>query len=311
MSKTPNKSLIGAFVIGAFVLIILAIVLFGSGKLFKRTMTFVLFFEKSISGLSIGSPVVFMGVPVGRVIDIRVDSTNDDISFTIPVYIELYESSHTIFLKEQMHHIKETTYLNTLISKGLRANLAQQSILTGQLMIELSFIPTAQLRDHVTMISYYKGVPVIPTVSSRFENIVSEIISLPINEIAHNILIFTEGLNKLIHTPETPELIPHFDILVQNINKSFISLEKSSKEYGKMIKATNTQVNKTLKKISRVAHKLELATQKIFGENAPTVMLINQTLQEFSQSANAIRNLANMLEQQPESIFRGKNLTQP
>ena len=57
MSKSANKTLIGAFVVGATALLLLAIAVFGSGKLFQTTSRYVLFFDGSISGLSVGSPV--------------------------------------------------------------------------------------------------------------------------------------------------------------------------------------------------------------------------------------------------------------
>ena len=69
MSKSANKTLIGAFVVGATALLLLAIAVFGSGKLFQTTSRYVLFFDGSISGLSVGSPVLFRGVPVGRVVE--------------------------------------------------------------------------------------------------------------------------------------------------------------------------------------------------------------------------------------------------
>ena len=77
MSKPANKTLIGAFVVGATALLLLAIAVFGSGKLFQTTSRYVLFFDGSISGLSVGSPVLFRGVPVGRVVEIRLTGNLD------------------------------------------------------------------------------------------------------------------------------------------------------------------------------------------------------------------------------------------
>ena len=42
MSRKVNKTVIGLFVVGALVLLIIGIVVFGSGALFKRTNKFVL-----------------------------------------------------------------------------------------------------------------------------------------------------------------------------------------------------------------------------------------------------------------------------
>ena len=61
MSKSANKTLIGAFVVGATALLLLAIAVFGSGKLFQTTSRYVLFFDGSISGLS-----VWLSGPVPR-----------------------------------------------------------------------------------------------------------------------------------------------------------------------------------------------------------------------------------------------------
>ena len=72
MSKQANTKLIGGFVIGAVVLLIAGILLFGSGKLFSHQKKFVLFFEDSVKGLNIGSPVDFRGVNIGTVTDIKI-----------------------------------------------------------------------------------------------------------------------------------------------------------------------------------------------------------------------------------------------
>ena len=45
MSNKPNTRLIGAFVVGAIVLIVLVFLVFGSGKIFERTDSWVIFFR--------------------------------------------------------------------------------------------------------------------------------------------------------------------------------------------------------------------------------------------------------------------------
>ena len=89
MSKQANTKLIGGFVIGAVVLVISGILLFGSGKLFSHQKKFVLFFEDSVKGLNIGSPVDFRGVNIGTVTDIKIVLNKRDLSLLIPVFIEI------------------------------------------------------------------------------------------------------------------------------------------------------------------------------------------------------------------------------
>ena len=109
MSKPANKTLIGAFVIGAIALLVIAVLIFGSGKFLKKTFHTVVFFEGSIKGLNEGAPVIFKGVKVGAVKEIRLiyDAAND--SLRIPVIIELepekikrdheLTGNHTLHLK--------------------------------------------------------------------------------------------------------------------------------------------------------------------------------------------------------------------
>ena len=59
MKKKPHAD--GAFVVGALVLLVIAVIAFGSGQLFRKTKEFVLYFDGSVNGLRIGAPVKFKG----------------------------------------------------------------------------------------------------------------------------------------------------------------------------------------------------------------------------------------------------------
>lgn len=318
MSNKTNKTLIGAFVVGSIVLLVFAIIIFGSGKLFKHTTMFVMFFEKSISGLTAGSPVVFMGVPIGKVTDISVDSELNEIGFTIPVYVELYENTHTIFIKHHMHKEKETQYLNELIKQGLRANLAQQSLLTGQLMIELSFISPEHQDISITQLSYYKDIPVIPTVPSKLDNIWKELTDLPFDKISANILEITESMKILLATPETSHLIPNMckflhqgTTAVTELQQTLAAIQKGSKKYGVMLETTNTQLNHMLTEAVKSLQTINDATTRLLGATSPTFLDINHAIQEFSKAAKAVRILATTLERNPEILIRGKGVNRP
>ena len=71
MSQRASPTLIGSFVVGAIVLLLVGIFLLGSGELFKKRYRFVCYFEDSVNGLREGSPVKFKGVEIGSVDQIR------------------------------------------------------------------------------------------------------------------------------------------------------------------------------------------------------------------------------------------------
>ena len=80
MAKQANRMMIGGFVVLAVIIMAASLVVFGSGKFFQKTNKYVLYFDESIKGLSVGAPVLFQGVPIGSVTSIilEADLANDE-----------------------------------------------------------------------------------------------------------------------------------------------------------------------------------------------------------------------------------------
>ncbi len=91
MTAKLYKTMVGAFVVGGIALFTVALVLLGGGKLFSNAVEYVLYFDGSVSGLSIGAPVVFRGVPMGSVTQISLVANSRDSNVTIPVTIRIDE----------------------------------------------------------------------------------------------------------------------------------------------------------------------------------------------------------------------------
>jgi len=147
MSKPASKTMIGIFVVVAIALLVAAILILGSGKFFKDNPKFVMYFQGSVKGLSVGSPMVFRGVKVGTVTEIKMLLNPKDLSLVIPVYVEFErESLGAVPGSESSEMYKKATgtrgfLVKELIGQGLRAQLEMQSIVTGQLMVALDLHP--------------------------------------------------------------------------------------------------------------------------------------------------------------------------
>src|SRR6266567_5718173 len=89
MSKKISKTAIGAFVLGAVFLMVAGVLILGSGKFFTREYVYITYFAGSVKGLSVGSPVVFRGVKIGTVTDIRIIVDPENIQLRIPVVFTL------------------------------------------------------------------------------------------------------------------------------------------------------------------------------------------------------------------------------
>src|SRR5262245_30436492 len=135
MGRKANPIIIGAFVVGAIALAVFGIVVFGSGRLFKETTPFVMYFTGSVDGLSVGSPVKFKGVEIGGVTSIQLDLGEEA---RIPVWIEIDNKK---IVARGAEWPSDRAALRAAIERGLRAQLNSQSIVTGLLFVQLDYHP--------------------------------------------------------------------------------------------------------------------------------------------------------------------------
>ena len=138
MSKQANKTAIGAFVVVAVALGVAAIIVFGSGKFFVKKDVYVAYFPGSVKGLRVGAPVVFRGVKIGEVTQIRLYADRRENIVQIPVILEVDPGN---FKNMGPPEENRREYLEKVIKSGLRAQLQMQSLVTGQLMINVDFYP--------------------------------------------------------------------------------------------------------------------------------------------------------------------------
>ncbi len=211
MSKQANTKLIGGFVLGAVALIVLGILLFGSGKLFSHQRKFVLFFEDSVKGLNIGASVDFKGVTIGTVTGIKIVLNKQDLSLLIPVFIEIDPNRITFdstqgelkALVERRGKEKIETFTQLLVSRGLKAQLSMQSLVTGQLGIHLDFYPDRPMRL-VGADPSYTG---IRTTESSLSALSKTLENIPLAEIADKVEKTLDGIEKLVNSPKIEQTL--------------------------------------------------------------------------------------------------------
>lgn len=196
MIKKANKTAIGAFVIGAVALLIIAILVFGSGALFKQSDKYVLFFDGSVKGLSVGAPVLFRGVKIGNVTDISLIYDSKTQSVLIPVIIDV-ELSRVKGVSEKPGYPDYKMF----IKHGLRAGLEIQNFVTGQLMLAFDFYPDKPEKLY-GIIKGYPELPALPISPDIFE-VMNEI---PIKEISDDLGKTVAGINRLVNSEGIYEL---------------------------------------------------------------------------------------------------------
>lgn len=327
MSKPANKTLIGIFVLGAITLLVFAVVVLGSGKLFRKTFEAVCFFEGSVGGLSVGAPVVFNGVRIGEVTDIILRYDTTDLTATIPVYIEI-DPQRLETVGPRPTSFEEN--LKLLIDHGLRARLELQSIVTGKLQVSLSFYPDRFIR----LVGADQKYPEIPTIPSTVQEITKRIEQLPLEEMIKNIATAAEGINRVVNSPEITKTIQSVSLaaeeakgLMQNLNSQVqpisSDVQQTLREAQKLIQDIDREVGPLGPSIQRTLSSIEKTSDEAgvtfrqaqqtlavlegdIGEDSELMYELKKAIKEVGTAGKAIQSLANTLERQPESLLFGK-----
>jgi paraquat-inducible protein B len=267
---------------------------------FTHKMKFVMFFDSSVRGLSVGAPVEFKGIKVGSVSDVRLEFDSADSSFRIPVVIEI-EPERIVDRNAETSDASPYETLGKLVDKGLRAQLATGSLLTGQLYVHLGMHP-----DTVAQLSGEENVlPELPTVpggmdalTASIQNFASKLETVEIDKIGKELLATLEGTNKLVNAPALQAAVADLKGTMRSLKSVLDKLDgtnindaiASAKQVLDQTKTTMTLLNSALKPDSPIQHS------------------IIQMTSELEETARSIRSLVDLLERNPESFIFGKEI---
>jgi paraquat-inducible protein B len=333
MSKPANKTLIGAFVVGAVTLAVAAIILFGSGKFFRKTDLWLTFFQGSVKGLNVGSPVVFRGVQIGEVTDIIVGFDPTKLEVLIPVFFEVDPKKfQDIGTRVET---SEADMHKALISRGMRAQLQMQSLVTGQLLINVDFYPDTpanligmeRFKDKMEFREWWE-IPSVPTPLQELEKALSE---LNIKEITEDVRKAMNGIAKLASSAELHEgiivmkdtlmdvqklarnLDSKLEPLATSIDQTLVEARAGIGDARKLIKEQAPLLVSELKKSAEAAttaldHANETlkSIENLSEEGTQLRHEVSATLTEIAAASRSVRVLADFIEQHPDALLRGR-----
>lgn len=343
MSKKANPALVGAFIVGAIVLTVAAVVIFGSGKFLKKTNTFVIFFGGSVKGLDVGAPVNIRGVRIGNVSDIILLVNHQTLAVNIEVVVEIERGKATDPLQQSASEL-----YGEFLKRGLRAQLASESLLTGKLYVDLDFHPNTPY-TLTGLDKRHEEIPAIPTdiekLRRSLDDMLAQVRQYPIKEILDRVNQTMGGVDRLVNSAETTQtlralrgsvvdlqelvkrldtrsghLTDNLDRLLKNVDAQVAPLSRSIQQTAGAARTTLDSANQqlqplasSLKDASRSAQaaleqaKKTMATvEGAAAQNSPLRGDINEAMQELAKAARSIRVLADYLERHPASLIRGK-----
>lgn len=291
MSKEPRYRRIGIFTVGGIALAVACVIFFGRFKFFDQTYTFIAYFSGSVKGLVPGAPVRFRGAKVGDVRDISIVYHSKTDSLVIPVLLELNRDSIK-GIQPAKGESRAVPLVERLIQRGLRAQLGLDSLVTGQLYVQLDFMPSVPVRLNDEDDDRY---PEIPTAPSPLDKIQKTLETLPLSEMINEFSSILKNLNQFVSSPELKEGLVDVKGLIVELRELASHIDQRVVALSGEIEALARQSTATLKN-----------AEGIIKEARPTIRDSQQTLDELEGMSRAVRRLADLLERQPQSIVFGK-----
>ena len=263
----------------------------------------VLNFGGSVRGLSPGAPVEFRGIQIGKVYDIKASLNLKDLSFKIPVIIELepgrlipdfdnIEDTENKNVKKVHGNVKAMEYF---VAKGLRAQLKTGSIITGQKYVDFDFYPDAPVR-RVNLEGIHPEIPTLPTtieeMGAKITKILAKLEKLPVEQIGNDLRDTVQNAKRFTHALEEKETVEHLNTTLQEAQQLVATLRKNAVP----------EITSALKQ----AQKSLAAAEAILSSNSTLQHKIKIALDELAGAARSIRILTNYLEQHPDALVFGK-----
>jgi len=323
----PDKRVylkVGIFSALALVLFVVGIGLLASGSFFRDKDEYILYFEGSVSGLNVGAPVVFRGVPIGKVTRISLVADDRADTITIPVGIDIIEENiRYVGMAGGVTEVARDEMMQRMKERGLRARIATVSFLTGQARIELDLLPEAPAR-------YHSADPrgEIATLSSPLEEFSRALARIDFDKIARSLLQALDSFNDLMTSEElrgsltglkrladeAALVAQAMPALLDNARKTLQAIETASDKAAQAVPRIGHDMRAALESFGKAADradKLFLDADRLISPNSATMRDVQNAVKELAEAARAIRSLATTLERSPESLLRGKGRPQP
>lgn len=237
-------------------------------------------FDQALRGLRVGAPVEFLGMEFGRVVGINLDFDPKTRTFPVNVGIVIYPQrlgqAHTKMLQALNHNPDDEQagirLMGTFIDNGLRAQARSGNLLTGQLYIALDFYPKA---PKVAFDPSARPVT-IPTLPSSLEQLQEQFQAM------------IEKINKL-----------PIERIAANLDGNLVELRKALRQFnGKTLPSIDT----TLQDMSATLK----SANATLADDSPQREQLSQTLDDLGRMTRSMRELADYLKRNPESLLRGR-----
>lgn len=301
----PNARTIGLFVIAGICLFFAGIIAFSKADLFSRKQKYVMYFGGSLKGLDVGSPVSFRGVSIGRVINIVMELDRDKGRITTPVYVEIEPDKFKV--DDGLSLLAEPP-IKKMVESGLRAQLKNQSLITGQMYIELEFHRNSPPEFKAGEKSSIDEIPTIPSpldqVQDTLKTVLEKVRTLELEKLvttaSDTMTVTHQAIKELLEV--TQKVNSRIDPIMDNIDATSGAGHETLKE----LQVTLRELNQTVDRAGKMFASIDREVNTLSPTMHKAADNSRNAFEEITFAMRAMRELADYLQRNPDAILTGK-----
>jgi phospholipid/cholesterol/gamma-HCH transport system substrate-binding protein len=314
MSAPTNHWKLGLFVVVAMMFGVGFFLYLGSRNIPKETVTYTSYFDESVTGLDLGSPVKFRGVTIGNVtvIELAPDRRHVKVAFEFPVAV-----------LDQLGIARGSGEKTRLpIPPNLRAQLNSTGV-TGIKYIGLDFF---EGQTPPNELPFPAGDRNIAAQASSMKNIEASVVQTAdrLPEVTEHVLSVLTKVDRIADQVEKERLPERVGFLLTHVDHTLTALDEKlgqldSRGLSQDGRALLSSWQGTAVRANRLLDRMDgdrglLASAERFSNSLGDAASnangftteMEHTLRDVSEAAAAVRDLADALERQPDMLIKGR-----
>ena len=232
---------IGIFSLIAITIVIAVLVVYGAGIWQQKKVYFETYIDESVQGLSVGSPVKYRGVDIGKVEKITFVSAVYHIEVTDKEYTELANDVLVVMsvTPDALKTINQQSFgIEAKIESGLRLTLTRQT-LTGIAYLELDYPKSPSPLIKVPWEPRYVYIPssksLLGNVTDKIERILKDISDLNLVNLQDKLDTLLTNLNDKVQAVDTA-------LISDKVVDTLDGINLAAKDADKLIRLASDKV---------------------------------------------------------------------
>jgi phospholipid/cholesterol/gamma-HCH transport system substrate-binding protein len=330
MSAPSNHWKLGLFVVVGVVVFLSLLVALGAASLRKETVAYETYFDESVQGLDVGSPVKFRGVTIGNVSDIGIAPDRRHVEVTSAITVSQLVSLKLVDTSQKGKLLPFNRHppVTLAVPGDLRMQLESAGI-TGVKFISIDFF---DIKDNPPPdLPFSVPANYIPAASSTLKNLEDAVVKA-VNrfpEVADQLVLVTTQVNHLLGEVEEAKIPEQAGVTLKQATNLLAALQVTVKQAN--VGGLSTDARRAIGGMTEAIAHLDALLTKVGSDKGLLVSAqratdsigdlaggaksigseLGDTLREVREAADSIQRLSDALDTDSDMLLKGRAKGRP